>query len=75
MQSIEHQVLPATAEEHSEGVDSDHFSGSTSSFLANEKLLSVDSINSDITGIIPAKLNYLIGFHSRLFKKIFMLAF
>lgn len=59
MQSIERQVLPATAEEHSEGVDSDRFSGSTSSFLANEKLLSVDSINSDITGIIPAKFYYL----------------
>ncbi|KAM7420154.1 hypothetical protein PAMA_014729 [Pampus argenteus] len=44
--------LPATAEEddvQSEGVDSDHFSGSNSSFLANEKLMSVDSMNSDIT--------------------------
>lgn len=35
----------------SEGVDSDHFSGSNSSFLANEKLMSVDSMNSDITGM------------------------
>ncbi len=35
----------------SEGMDSDHFSGSNSSFLANEKLMSVDSMNSDITGI------------------------
>ncbi|KAM8735217.1 centrosomal protein of 192 kDa isoform 1-T3 [Acanthopagrus schlegelii] len=46
------QSLPATAEEdnvQSEGVDSDHFSGSNSSFLANEKLMSVDSMNSDIT--------------------------
>ncbi|XP_049439244.1 centrosomal protein of 192 kDa isoform X3 [Epinephelus fuscoguttatus] len=46
------QPLPATAEEdivQSEGVDSDHFSGSNSSFLANEKLMSVDSMNSDIT--------------------------
>ncbi|KAM7382415.1 hypothetical protein PAMP_002143 [Pampus punctatissimus] len=45
-------LLPATAEEdnvQSEGVDSDHFSGSNSSFLANEKLMSVDSMNSDIT--------------------------
>ncbi|XP_053287866.1 centrosomal protein of 192 kDa isoform X4 [Pleuronectes platessa] len=33
----------------SEGVDSDHFSGSNSSFLANERLMSVDSMNSDIT--------------------------
>ncbi|XP_041845085.1 centrosomal protein of 192 kDa isoform X2 [Melanotaenia boesemani] len=44
--------LPATAEEdhnQSEGVDSDHFSGSNASFLANEKLMSVDSMNSDIT--------------------------
>ncbi|XP_028435208.1 centrosomal protein of 192 kDa isoform X1 [Perca flavescens] len=46
------QPLPATAKEdsvQSEGVDSDHFSGSISSFLANEKLMSVDSMNSDIT--------------------------
>ncbi|CAJ1061471.1 centrosomal protein of 192 kDa isoform X1 [Xyrichtys novacula] len=46
------QPVPATAEENSvqsEGVDSDHFSGSNSSFLANEKLMSVDSINSDIS--------------------------
>ncbi|KAM3614616.1 uncharacterized protein V6R79_016875 [Siganus canaliculatus] len=46
------QFLPATTEEESaqsEGVDSDHFSGSNSSFLANEKLMSVESINSDIT--------------------------
>uniref|UniRef100_A0A7N8XJ61 Centrosomal protein 192 n=1 Tax=Mastacembelus armatus TaxID=205130 RepID=A0A7N8XJ61_9TELE len=33
----------------SEEMDSDHFSGSNSSFLANEQLMSVDSINSDIT--------------------------
>lgn len=32
-------------------MDSDHFSGSNSSFLANEQLMSVDSINSDITGM------------------------
>ncbi|XP_070691086.1 centrosomal protein of 192 kDa isoform X2 [Pempheris klunzingeri] len=46
------KTLPATTEEdsvQSEGVDSDHFSGSNSSFLANEKLMSVDSMNSDIT--------------------------
>ncbi|XP_034553288.1 centrosomal protein of 192 kDa isoform X2 [Notolabrus celidotus] len=46
------QPFPAAAEEdnvQSEGVDSDHFSGSNSSFLANEKLMSVDSINSDIS--------------------------
>ncbi|XP_026149203.1 centrosomal protein of 192 kDa isoform X2 [Mastacembelus armatus] len=46
------QALPSTAEEgnvQSEEMDSDHFSGSNSSFLANEQLMSVDSINSDIT--------------------------
>ncbi|KAI9537290.1 hypothetical protein NQZ68_026420 [Dissostichus eleginoides] len=46
------QPLPATADKDNvqrEGVDSDHFSGSNSSFLANEKLMSVDSISSDIT--------------------------
>jgi len=46
------QALPTAAEEDhelSEGVD--HFSGSNSSFLANEKLMSVDSMNSDITGM------------------------
>uniref|UniRef100_UPI0037E7D549 centrosomal protein of 192 kDa n=1 Tax=Semicossyphus pulcher TaxID=241346 RepID=UPI0037E7D549 len=50
--SIDAKPFPATAEEdnvQSEGVDSDHFSGSNSSFLANEKLMSVDSMNSDIT--------------------------
>lgn len=36
---------------HSDGVDSDRFSGSNLSFLANEKLVSVDSMNSDVTGI------------------------
>ncbi|XP_067365426.1 centrosomal protein of 192 kDa isoform X1 [Channa argus] len=46
------KTFPATAAEdnvQSEGMDSDHFSGSNSSFLANEHLMSVDSINSDIT--------------------------
>lgn len=37
---------------HSDEVDSDHFSGSNSSFLANEKLVSMESMNSDITGIL-----------------------
>lgn len=41
---------------HSDGIDSDHFSGSNSSFLANEKLMSVDSMNSDITGILYIQL-------------------
>lgn len=48
------QFLPATAVEdnvQSEGMDSDHFSGSNSSFLANEQLMSVDSMNSDLTGM------------------------
>lgn len=35
----------------SDEVDSDRFSGSNSSFLANEKLMSMESMNSDITGI------------------------
>ncbi|KAM3873483.1 LOW QUALITY PROTEIN: centrosomal protein of 192 kDa [Diretmus argenteus] len=46
------QPLPTTAEEdspESEGPNSDRFSGSNSSFVANEKLLSVASMNSDIT--------------------------
>ncbi|XP_018521245.1 centrosomal protein of 192 kDa isoform X1 [Lates calcarifer] len=50
--SLQAQALPATVGEYnvqSEGMDSDHFSGSNSSFLANEKLMSVDSMNSDIT--------------------------
>ncbi|XP_045569519.1 LOW QUALITY PROTEIN: centrosomal protein of 192 kDa [Salmo salar] len=33
----------------SDGADSDRFSGSVASFLANEKLMSVDSMNSDVT--------------------------
>nr|XP_057909656.1 centrosomal protein of 192 kDa isoform X3 [Doryrhamphus excisus] len=43
---------PSTAEKENvegETMDSDHFSGSNSSFLANEQLMSVDSMNSDIT--------------------------
>ncbi|KAJ3597934.1 hypothetical protein NHX12_001450 [Muraenolepis orangiensis] len=50
--SMQGQPLPATTEEDSRGsdeADSDRFSGSVSSFLANEKLMSVDSINSDLT--------------------------
>ncbi|XP_049586562.1 centrosomal protein of 192 kDa isoform X4 [Syngnathus scovelli] len=44
--------LQATAEKKnapSEAVDSDHFSGSNSSFLENERLMSIDSIDSDIS--------------------------
>lgn len=49
--SMKAQAVPAAPEDvHSEGMDSDHFS-SNSSFLANEKLMSVDSFNSDITGM------------------------
>ncbi|XP_035765879.1 centrosomal protein of 192 kDa, partial [Neolamprologus brichardi] len=50
--SIQAQALPARVENNqvlSEGVGSDHFSDSNSSFLANEKLMSVDSMNSDLT--------------------------
>lgn len=53
--SLQTQWLPATAEEvavQHEGVDSDRFSDSNSSFLMNEKLMSVDSMNTDITGMI-----------------------
>uniref|UniRef100_A0AAV2MAT6 Centrosomal protein of 192 kDa n=1 Tax=Knipowitschia caucasica TaxID=637954 RepID=A0AAV2MAT6_KNICA len=38
-----------TAVEEDNREDSDRFSGSNSSFLANEKLMSVDSINSDLS--------------------------
>lgn len=34
----------------SEGADSEGCSGSIASFLANEKLMSLDSMDSDITG-------------------------
>ncbi|XP_037836225.1 centrosomal protein of 192 kDa isoform X2 [Kryptolebias marmoratus] len=50
--SADTKALPATGEAddvQSEDIDSDHFSGSNSSFLANEKLMSVDSMNSDVT--------------------------
>lgn len=40
----------------SDGADSDRFSGSNSSFLANEKLVSVDSMNSDTTGAFSSPL-------------------
>ncbi|KAM8847082.1 centrosomal protein of 192 kDa isoform 1-T1 [Synchiropus picturatus] len=48
------QMLSAPSPENnedvrSEGVNSDQFTGSNSSFLANEKLMTLDSINSDIT--------------------------
>lgn len=49
------QARPSLIEEdavQSDEVDSDRFSGSNSSFLANEKLVSVDSMNSDVTGIL-----------------------
>lgn len=47
------QVLPAAVGEdnvQSEGIDSDHYSSSNSSFLANERLMSLDSMNSELTG-------------------------
>lgn len=55
------QPLPATAEEdrvQSDGEDSDRFS-TNSSFLVNEKLMSMDSMNSDITGlsVLDLKIN------------------
>ncbi|XP_043116240.1 centrosomal protein of 192 kDa isoform X2 [Puntigrus tetrazona] len=46
-------VLPVMMEEEegsaSEGTDSERCSGSIASFLANEKLMSLDSMNSDMT--------------------------
>ncbi|XP_037393064.1 centrosomal protein of 192 kDa [Pygocentrus nattereri] len=45
-------LLPETIEEESPGseaADSDGLSGSVASFLANEKLMSLDSMNSDVT--------------------------
>uniref|UniRef100_A0A8C2JQY5 Centrosomal protein 192 n=1 Tax=Cyprinus carpio TaxID=7962 RepID=A0A8C2JQY5_CYPCA len=46
-------VLPVMMEEEegstSEGTDSERCSGSITSFLANEKLMSLDSMNSDMT--------------------------
>ncbi|XP_047188931.1 centrosomal protein of 192 kDa isoform X1 [Scophthalmus maximus] len=56
------KASPATVGEdnvQSEGDDSDHFNGSNSSFLANEKLMSVDSMNSDITDDDDDDLNNL----------------
>lgn len=45
------RALPADEDGiQSDGVDSDRYSSSNSSFLANEKLMSVDSMNSDVTG-------------------------
>lgn len=53
VQSMQAQALLAEEDPiHSDEVDSDRFSGSNSSFLANEKLVSMDSMNSDITGIL-----------------------
>lgn len=37
-------------EEDSHGTDSERCSGSIGSFLANEMLMSLDSMNSDVTG-------------------------
>ncbi|XP_037533103.1 centrosomal protein of 192 kDa [Nematolebias whitei] len=47
--STDTKAVPAAAEAHDVQSDSDHFSDSNSSFLANEKLMSVDSMSSDIT--------------------------
>ncbi|XP_017329785.2 centrosomal protein of 192 kDa isoform X1 [Ictalurus punctatus] len=41
--------IPIEEGPESDAVDSDGMSGSVSSFLANEKLMSLDSMNSDIT--------------------------
>lgn len=62
------QMLPMTAEEGS--MDSDRFSGSNASFLANEKLMSVDSMNSDITGMKCIETNLFFIFKSECLLKI-----
>ncbi|XP_030637553.1 centrosomal protein of 192 kDa [Chanos chanos] len=52
MTAVKNASLPATVEEESpasEGADSDRYSDSVSSFLANEKLMSLDSMNSEAT--------------------------
>lgn len=60
MPSMQAQALLADEDGvQSDGVDSDRFSGSNSSFLANERLVSVDSINSDVTGTFLSPLKYL----------------
>lgn len=67
------QMLPMTAEEgsaHSDGMDSDRFSGSNASFLANEKLMSVDSMNSDISGMKCIETNLFFIFKSECLLKI-----
>ncbi len=43
----------------SEGTDSERCSGSIASFLANEKLMSLDSMNSDMTGWLIKKKKYM----------------
>lgn len=60
MQSMQAQDLLADEDGiQSDGVDTDRFSGSNSSFLANEKLVSVDGMNSDSTGTFFSYLKYL----------------
>ncbi|XP_056142929.1 centrosomal protein of 192 kDa [Lampris incognitus] len=51
IERMDAKVLPIQAENISdnEEAESDRFSGSVSSFLANEKLMSLDSMGSDIT--------------------------
>ncbi len=44
----------------SEGTDSERFSGSIASFLANEKLMSLDSMNSDMTGRLRFFIYFLL---------------
>lgn len=45
----------------SEELDSDGLSASVTSFLANEKLMSLDSMNSDITGNLSEVFNDDLG--------------
>lgn len=57
-------MLPVMEEEEegsaSEGTDSERCSGSITSFLANEKLMSLDSMNSDMTGWLHFFLNLIL---------------
>ena len=65
MLSTQAKTFPATTEDspESEGADSNRLSGSVSSFLANEKLMSFDSANSDLTGTPTNVLFSFFFFH------------
>lgn len=63
--SIFAQAAAALSEDHlqTDTLDSDPCSGSNSSFLANEKLMSVNDINSDVTGTFCCLNLVIFMFH------------